>query len=294
MPSRPSLFDEVDHAPAVHGVEPGHRLVEQQHVGVVRDRLRDLDALPHALAVAAELAVLRVRERDRARAPPARAARHSASSNPDSRSRPATNCRPVRSSQNASGSGTEPDAVEDLGRAPGRPAEQAHLALAGRELARRELQEGRLAGAVRAQQAGDAGRERRGHVVQRDDRPVPARGADELDGRGAATTGAALIARSPPRARACAAPAATPAQTATRASAGHIQCERVASRGAPSSASPTALMHACTDIRIARGQCAITPTMPCTMLEAHHQAEEREPRHARAAWTARTPPAPAG
>ncbi len=56
------LAHEVDHPPAVHRVHPAHRLVEQQHLGVVGDRLGQLHPLAHALAVAADLPVLRVEE----------------------------------------------------------------------------------------------------------------------------------------------------------------------------------------------------------------------------------------
>src|SRR5262249_55524561 len=78
---------------------------------------------------------------------------------------------------------TEADAVKDLGRAPGRAAEQANLSLARRELARDELQERRLPRAVRTQQPRHPGRELEAHVVERDHGPVPAQGPDELDRR---------------------------------------------------------------------------------------------------------------
>ena len=51
---------EVHHAAPVHGVHPAQRLVEQQHLGVVGEGLRHLDALAHPLAVAADLAVARL------------------------------------------------------------------------------------------------------------------------------------------------------------------------------------------------------------------------------------------
>ena len=147
---------------------------------LVRDRLRDLDALAHALAVAADLAVLRVGERDRLQrlqgallalgVVVARQAQQA-----DEELQPGQ-AFPERIRLRA-----EPDAMEHLGRSPRRTPEQAHLALAGRELAGAQLQERGLARAVRAQQAGDARRQRRGDVVERDHGPVPARGADELD-----------------------------------------------------------------------------------------------------------------
>ena len=279
LPSRPELLHEVDHAPAVHRVEPGHRLVEQQHLGLVGDRLRDLDALPHALAVAADLAVLRVqRARPVERRQRALLALGLLEAGQPQQARHELQARevlPERVRLRA-----EADAVEDLGRAPGRAAQQPHLALAGRELARRELQERRLAGAVRAQQAGDARRHRGGHVVERDDRSVPARGADELDGR--RDGGAVLIARSPPRARACAGPAGTRPRPRPAPARARPRAARVARRE-PRSASPSALMHACTDSRIAGGQCDDGAHDALHDLQADHQAEEGEPGHPRAA-----------
>ena len=74
----PSSRRSVDHLAPPDGIEPGHRLVEHDELGVVRDRLRDLGALAHALAVAARAPVARVAEVDalqRARRARARVAR---------------------------------------------------------------------------------------------------------------------------------------------------------------------------------------------------------------------------
>ena len=55
---RPPLVAQLEHqrahvAPAER-IEPRHRLVEEQHLGIVQQRLRDADALQHALGVLAQ------------------------------------------------------------------------------------------------------------------------------------------------------------------------------------------------------------------------------------------------
>ena len=47
------------------GIHAAQRLVEDQHLGIVRDGLRHLDALTHPLAVGADLLVRRVHQIDR-------------------------------------------------------------------------------------------------------------------------------------------------------------------------------------------------------------------------------------
>ena len=74
---------------------PDERLVEDQQLGIVHDRLRQLDALAHALAVGADLLVRGVDQVDaleRARARPRRAA---VSSRPFRRTSAVTHSRPV-------------------------------------------------------------------------------------------------------------------------------------------------------------------------------------------------------
>ena len=44
------LLDPLDDVDARHRIDAGQRLVEQQEVGIVRDRGRELGALAHALA----------------------------------------------------------------------------------------------------------------------------------------------------------------------------------------------------------------------------------------------------
>ena len=63
-------------------IHAGQRLVENQQLGIVHQRLRQLDALPHALAVGADLLVGGVHQIDRARARAARRASASRRSRP--------------------------------------------------------------------------------------------------------------------------------------------------------------------------------------------------------------------
>ena len=69
----------------------------------------------------------------------------------------------------------EADAAIDRGVAPDRLAEHAHRAFARLELAGDQLHERRLAGAVRTEQAGDAGWDGDGHVVEAGYLSVPLR-----------------------------------------------------------------------------------------------------------------------
>ena len=56
--------DEAEHLVAARGVEPVRRLVEEDELGVVDERLRELDALLHARGVAADRAVALLVEPD--------------------------------------------------------------------------------------------------------------------------------------------------------------------------------------------------------------------------------------
>ena len=49
------LQDQVANVAAAERIEAGHRLVEEHHLGVVEQRLRDADALDHALRILAQL-----------------------------------------------------------------------------------------------------------------------------------------------------------------------------------------------------------------------------------------------
>ena len=52
--SRPVRSTSVEHLLTAFGIEPVRRLVEQQQLGIVHERLRELDALLHAGRVAAD------------------------------------------------------------------------------------------------------------------------------------------------------------------------------------------------------------------------------------------------
>ena len=62
----PDARDEVEHLVAAGRVEAVRRLVEKHQLRVVYQRLRELDALPHAGRVAAHLAVALLEEADEA------------------------------------------------------------------------------------------------------------------------------------------------------------------------------------------------------------------------------------
>ena len=51
------LFDDLNHALAGHGIEPVRRLVKNEQLGTMRQRLRQLDKLLHAQGIGADLAV---------------------------------------------------------------------------------------------------------------------------------------------------------------------------------------------------------------------------------------------
>src|SRR5262249_47397293 len=69
--------------------------------------------------------------------------------------------------------GTEADSEKELGIAPDRLAEHVDRSFARLQLTGDELHERRLAGAVRPEQAGDAGRHGHRHVVEADALAVP-------------------------------------------------------------------------------------------------------------------------
>ncbi len=47
--------DQMPHVPAAHRIEPGHRLVQEKHLRIVEQRLRDAHALDHAFRELPEL-----------------------------------------------------------------------------------------------------------------------------------------------------------------------------------------------------------------------------------------------
>ena len=88
LPARRPVLDQPDR-PAPHDrIHAGQRLVENQQLGIVDDRLRELDALTHALAVGADLLVGGVEQVDDARAPGVRRPQRPSSESPFSRPAP--------------------------------------------------------------------------------------------------------------------------------------------------------------------------------------------------------------
>jgi hypothetical protein len=153
-------------------VRAGERLVQDEHVGLVHDALRQLGALPHAAAVAPHAALHGVGQAEHAERIGSAVARF---------------LRGVAAQLGHGGHlleggelvvhgvgfGAEAHAAQHLGVGERSGAAHAHAAQAGAQLARGQAQEGGLARAVGPQQAPDAGPQVQGHVLQRGDLPVP-------------------------------------------------------------------------------------------------------------------------
>ena len=58
------IADELEHLVAALGIHPVRRLVEEQQIGIVHERLRELDALLHARGIGLDVAVARLAEAD--------------------------------------------------------------------------------------------------------------------------------------------------------------------------------------------------------------------------------------
>ena len=80
LPCARPVLDQPDRPAPHQRIHAGQRLVEDQQLGIVHERLRQLDALPHALAVGADLLVRGVEQVDRVERAVAAAAAASASS----------------------------------------------------------------------------------------------------------------------------------------------------------------------------------------------------------------------
>ena len=89
------LLDQADRAPPHERIHAAQRLVEDQQLGIVRDRLRQLDALAHALAVAADLLVGGVQQIDASERPRRRRRRRPSLEKPFRRTSAVTHSRPV-------------------------------------------------------------------------------------------------------------------------------------------------------------------------------------------------------
>ncbi len=174
--------DRVDQLAAGDGVGAGQRLVEEEHEGVVQDRLGQLDPLAHPLGIAADgpaggLGHVHALERPLGglgRAAPAQAGEQGAVH----QERPAGH--PLEEGVLL---GTEADVAVQARGVPGPVAQHTHLALAGPQLAGGQLQQRALARAVGPQQPGHARRQAERQVVQADHLAVPLRHGTELDDR---------------------------------------------------------------------------------------------------------------
>ena len=89
--------------------------------------------------------------------------------------------------------GDEPDVAVHLGTAPGRRALDEDASGRRREQAGHQVEQRRLAGAVRAEQAGHARPEPERDVVDRHDVAVPARDVVELEAQSRRAAGAASV-----------------------------------------------------------------------------------------------------
>ena len=168
------VANHPDGAAAGQRVHARQRLVENEQLRIVDDGLRQLDPLAHALAVGANLLVGRVHQVHGRQRTPGRIVCLfiGEAVQPDERTHPLETGHPLVEGVLLR---TETDGEVEVRVAPDRLAEHLHDALARLELAGDELHERRLAGAVRAEQAGDPGRHFDADVVQADDLPVPLR-----------------------------------------------------------------------------------------------------------------------
>ena len=169
------VLDHADRLAPRDRIHARQRLVEDQQLRIVRERLRHLDPLAHALAVGADLLVGRLGELDvldRARAPSPRASRLGDAVQTHERRHPFKAGHPIVEGVLL---GTEADAVVQAGFCQIGSPRTRDAAFARLELPGDELHERRLARAVRPEQAGDAGRDRDRDVVQADDLAVPLR-----------------------------------------------------------------------------------------------------------------------
>jgi hypothetical protein len=152
---RPTLVgareDQVADLLAADRIEAAHGLVEDEHLRVGDERRGEGGALEHALGEAAHGASRGVRDAHLLQhLGPARSA---GPLRPERRPQSSTNSRGVRYGIDVGVLREEADAPRARG--PGRAAEEGGLAAAGVDEAREHLDGGRLAGAVRAEEAED-------------------------------------------------------------------------------------------------------------------------------------------
>ncbi len=171
------------HVQPLAGVHPVERLVEQQDRRLVDERARP--AWPAGACPSSTCRSARSAASVRSTVAIARAAAASGSATPWRRALSRANSRPVRIAVDRLALGDEPDVAVHLGSPPG-TARHATRTLPGRrrEQPGHQVQQRRLAGAVRPEQAGHAGPQPERDVVDRDDVAVPARDVVELEGGG--------------------------------------------------------------------------------------------------------------
>ncbi len=168
------VLDQADGLAPHQRIHAGQGLVQDQQLGVVHQRLRELDALAHALAVGANLLPggveqIHAVERARGRGIGVGVAQ---SVKADERRNP---LEPRHAVVEGVLLGTEADARVDARVAPDRLAQHVDGALARLELPGHQLHERGLAGAIRPQQSRDARRNGHGDVVEATHLPVPLR-----------------------------------------------------------------------------------------------------------------------
>src|SRR5438094_7547770 len=188
------IADEIEHLVAPFRVHAVGRLVEEQQIGIVNERLRQLDPLLHAGRVGFDIAVARLAEAD--------VEQHLVRALHRVDARQAGQLAAVRHEGDRVHAGNVPvglrhvaDARANLERRSGDvETEHAHLSAIGRDETEQRFDHRALPGAVRAGRskaaAGDRGRRvaqrrvpavHRGYGVERDDRGDAARLSHALD-----------------------------------------------------------------------------------------------------------------
>ena len=190
----PDAADQLEHVAPPERVEPGRRLVEEREHRVVDERLRELHALLHPGRVRAHRPVALLEQAD--------VPQQVGGAQPRGRARQAADLGHVgeelrgrRAGRQAVVLGRVADARAVLDDARvSRPSTSTEPA-SGVDQAHAELERGRLAGAVRAEQPGDALADLEARPVERPHRPVGLRHPGDADERHAASVSTATRAR---------------------------------------------------------------------------------------------------
>jgi hypothetical protein len=178
VPAVAECVQQLHHVHPLPRVHPVERLVEQQHLRLVHQRGRHPGALPHALGEGFDAAVLRVGHLDQGECAGRRgrgvgqllhlgAGHHELPGGEEPVDRLAL--------------GDQAEGAVDLRVAPGGRAVDGDGAAGRREEAGHHVQHCRLAGAVRAEQAGHPGLQGHADVVDRHHVAVPAGDVLQLD-----------------------------------------------------------------------------------------------------------------